>query len=488
MPDATAPAGFPIRGFHLDLRVQVMTPAALHALANELAAAGLNTLIVEWEASFPYARQATISHARAYQPDEVRAFLAHCDGLGLEVIPLQQTLGHLEHLLRHARYASLREDEKDFCQICPRKIATARLLVRELIADLQVHHRSRWIHLGGDEAYLLGHCPVCRAHVKSHGLAHLYSEYMAMVLEEARAAGLRPILWADMLLKHPECLHLLPRDTVLVDWNYGWALDRFGSPATLVQAGFEVWGAAALRSAPDNHSLTFWRRHLDNFTNFIPQARRHGYRAMILTSWSTSGVFGYWWDDNAEVLDLLPIRRVYPLNGHRLLLWAFVQALEESGIFCPEDFLNNYGQERFGLEPDSAHRFARALLAQAPQGVLPPVGERLADLAPVRNHDEFAHLRLIEALHGLQAEFRAIEDRFQAPDYTRAQAPLLRNRLDALTARSRSCSAEYRRLQRDYLHSDEIEMDIAYREKAQHTLCRVLQNQSGAGGPILPAE
>lgn len=456
-----------------------MTPPALHALADELAAAGLNTLIVEWEASFPYTRHATISHARAYQPEEVRDFLAHCDRLGLEVIPLQQTLGHLEHVLRHPRYAALREDEKDLCQLCPRKLAAARGLIRELIADVQVYHRSRWIHLGGDEAYLLGECPVCRAHVKTHGLAHLYSEYMAMVIEEARAAGLRPIVWADMLLKHPGCIDLLPRDTVLVDWNYGWAADRFGPPAKLLEAGFEVWGAAALRSAPDNHSLTFWRRHLDNYATFIPLARVSGYRGMILTSWSTSGVFGYWWDDDAAVLELLPVRRVYPLNGHRLLLRAFVEALDATGVFRPQDFLHRYGRDRFGLNADAAARFARAILVQGPRSHQPPAGERLADLAPARNQDEYAHLGLIETLRGLQSEFRAIEDRFQSPAYGRAAAPRLRESLAPLMRLSCTCSVEYRRLQAGYLHPDEIEQDLAYREKAPEALWCVLARQAG---------
>jgi hypothetical protein len=45
---------FPIRGFHLDLKIQVMTLNALKSLAAELAEMGINTLIMEWEASYPF--------------------------------------------------------------------------------------------------------------------------------------------------------------------------------------------------------------------------------------------------------------------------------------------------------------------------------------------------------------------------------------------------------------------------------------------------
>jgi hypothetical protein len=71
-----------------------------------------------------------------------------------------------------------------------------------------------------------------------------------------RDLGKRPVLWADMVLKHPEALDELPRDIIFIDWNYGWALDRFGSdPRILIEHGFEVWGSPALRSNPDNYFL-----------------------------------------------------------------------------------------------------------------------------------------------------------------------------------------------------------------------------------------
>lgn len=471
---------FPIRGFHLDLRVQVMRPTALHRFADELAALGCNTLIMEWEASFPYRRHATVAHERAYTPAQVRAFLRHCRRLGLTVIPLQQSLGHLEHVLRHPRYAHLREDAKDLCQLCPRKIDAARTLVRELLADLRELHDGEWIHLGGDEAYLLGHCPECRAFVARHGLSRLYAECMSALIEDARSTGWKPIIWADMMLKHPECLDLLPRDTVIIDWNYGWAADRFGPPETLRQHGFTVWGAAALRSNPDNHSLTHWAKHLNNFRDFLPQAAHAGYTGMILTSWSTSGVFGYWLDGAADdVLDILPVRRVYPLNGHRLLLVAFAEALENLGAFSPDDFLHRYAAERFGFRGGECHRFARALFAQTPEASKAPASrDRLATLQPRRHATEFAHLRLIEAFRWQYVTVQTMREQFQRQEYSRARAPGLLRRLEPLRQQSNQLERTYRQLHRDYLHPAEIAADTAYRQKALLNLHGALMRQS----------
>jgi hypothetical protein len=476
-------SGFPdATGFHLDLRIQVMRPAALHALADRLAARGLNTLVMEWEASFPYSRHATITGGTAYAPHEVRAFLAHCRGLGITVIPLQQTLGHLEYVLRHPRYAHLREAEDNLCQVCPCKANKARALFRELFQDMREYHDGEYIHLGGDEAYLLGDCPRCAAVAREHGLSRLYADYMNVIIQEAKAAGWRPLLWADMLLKHRECVGLLPRDTILVDWNYGWARDRFGPPENLIAQGFTVWGAAALRSAPDNHSRTEWARHLGNFAEFIPRARREGYRGMILTSWSTSGLYGYNHDDGNKVLDLLPVRRVYPLNGHEILLEAFADGLREPEAADAEPwdadaFLRGYARERFGLGEDDAVVFVKALRRTD--------GARLATLRPTERTDEWRHLVLIEAFAELATETARAEAAYQAVDFGRSRREELRVRLEPLVGRLAALEKEYADLQADYLEDGEAAADSAYRGRALLGLyARVGGGKPATGNPV----
>lgn len=478
-PEPRATPAFALRAFHLDLRVQVMTPAALHRLADELVELGYNALVIEWEASFPYRRHATVSHERAYHPADVRGFLRHCREVGLATIPLQQTFGHLEHVLRHPRYTSVREDALDRCQLCPCRVEPALQLVRELIADIGEFHEGPWLHLGGDETYLLGHCPECRAYAEKSGRARLYTDFMGLVIEEAKKAGWWPIVWADMLLKHPEALSRLPRDTVLVDWNYGWSRNRFGSPELLTWAGFRVWGAAALRSSPDNHSLTWWERHFNNLRDFVPQARRDGYEAMVLTSWSTSGVFGYEWEDQGErVMALLPVRRVYPLSGHRLLLAAGARAFRQAEPVAPRPFLEEYGGERFGLIGRDVRRFADALLRQRPGHTGGRAIAALSSLRARRNRREFAHLQLMAEFHLLHAGWLRADRRYQSQHYTRRRAPALRTEVAQLDRRSRRLEAAYARLQRGYLHPQEIALDTAYRRAQLAELSARLKNQS----------
>lgn len=152
-----SPKDFKVKGFHLDLRIQVMTMPALKDFAKKLKDNGLNTLIMEWEATYPFEDYPIIPNKYAYSREEVTDFIAYCNTLGLDVIPLQQSFGHVEYILRHYRFKELREDQKDYSQINPLQEELAKELFTGLYKDLIATHTSDYIHIGGDETYLLGH-------------------------------------------------------------------------------------------------------------------------------------------------------------------------------------------------------------------------------------------------------------------------------------------------------------------------------------------
>jgi len=135
VPQLTEAENFDIKGFHLDLRIQVMKPAALHLFAKQLVDFGINTLVMEWEASYPYETHAVISNELSYTNEEIESFIAYCDSIGLDVIPLQQCFGHVEYILRHDRYRELEEDPKQISQLCPREFELNKALFTDLFSE-----------------------------------------------------------------------------------------------------------------------------------------------------------------------------------------------------------------------------------------------------------------------------------------------------------------------------------------------------------------
>ncbi len=353
---------FLVRGFHLDLRIQPMKMSALREFARELHEKGINTLIMEWEATFPYASHPIISNKYAYSKSAVDSFVRFCGQLGIDVIPLQQSFGHVEYILRNYRYKELREDQENYSQVCPMKADLDRELFTQLFTEMAASHPSKYFHIGGDETYLLGHCPLCKAKAEKVGKSRLYIDYIRMLCEIVISLGKKPVLWADIALKYPEAIKELPKGTIFVDWNYGWDMNRFGDHANLVNSGYEIWGACSMRSHPDNYFLTVWPKHFQNIRDFLPAARASGYTGMIMTSWSTSGQYNTLSESETDIFELYAIRHVYPITGFDILLAAYGDALQDPSPLNINQFILHYTNTKFGFDNRQAVQFEQALM------------------------------------------------------------------------------------------------------------------------------
>lgn len=463
---------FQVKGFHLDMRIQVMTAEALKDFAKELAGFGINTLVIEWEASFPYQKHATISNHLAYTRNEVKSFMDYCQELGIDVIPLQQCFGHVEYILRHERYSHLKEDRKDISQICPLKTEGDSLLFTELFTDLISLHQSKYIHIGGDETYLLGHCADCRKKAEEESKSKLFVDYMSMICESIIELGKTPVMWADILLKHPEAADELPKETVFVDWNYGWRTNHFGDIGNLQKRGFVFWGSPAIRSHPDNWYVTCWEKHLNNQRDFIPYARKAGYEGMVMTSWSTSGLYGFTWDVNYEVVDMVQIRNTYPLSGFRMLVAAFGKALNQKKPIEPKTFVLEYARKRFGLSKQDGLRFWEALTIE-PELIVngkPTKSESidqmselaqkakttLYELNPSENIKEFEHFRLMIDLRLHYLDFKKIKSIYNSESFTQKQVPQMISNLEILREKSKILDQRFFDLNKGFLHDVEL--------------------------------
>ena len=454
---------FKIKGMHIDLRTQVMTVKALKDLAKDASEGGINTLVMEWEATFPFEKHSTLCNEYAYTREEIKDFVSYCGSLGIDVIPLQNCFGHCDYILRHQRYAALREDTKDMSQVCPSKPGRCKEVFREVFAEVVQLHPSKYIHIGADETRLLGKCKSCAAKVSRAGTSKLFVDYVNEMCSIVRELGKTPIIWADMLLKHPEAAAQLPEDLIILDWNYGWDWDHFGPFANIENQGFELWGAPALRSGPDNIHLVLWKKHFKNLTDYIPEARKRGMKGMIETSWSTSGQYSFLYDDPNHINTMQPIREVYPLSGFRILQQAFCKAVNTSEPLDWEAFVKEYATERFGLKDTQAflayfqheqlnitRRTAIDEVA-AELSAAKGIKEGFAALKPSKNKGEFEHFRLMLDLRINYLEYKNIEFQRESPDYTADKAAGLKSAIEPVYKESLKLRKRFIKLNQDYL-------------------------------------
>ena len=486
---------FKIKGFHIDLRIQVMTMEALRNFADELAAFGINTLVMEWEATYPYEEHATISNELAYTREEVSSFIQYCENLGIDVIPLQQCFGHVEYILRHERYSHLKEDRKDISQLCPLKEKEDSLLFASLFSDMASLHQSEYIHIGGDETYLLGHCQACAEKASMEGKSKLFVDYMKMMCNIVISLGKKPVMWADIILKYPEAAAELPDETIFIDWNYGWKENYFGDIRALQEQGMEFWGSPAIRSHPDNSYVTCWEKHFNNQRDFIPYARESGYTGIVMTSWSTSGLYGFTWDVGYEVIEMEQIRNTYPLSGFRILIASYAEALKTGTPVEPRGFVIRYAQERFGLTADQGGVLWEVLTTDPEliadgkpvvsasisimKGNVEAAVARMKMLKPSKNISEFEHLRLMLDLREQYLAFKEVESVFNSDSFSVDKKQSIVPALEQLLVQAKKLDKRFARLNRGFLYDSEIAEQNAIRNRKLVLLHRRLTGDRG---------
>ena len=491
---------FSVVAYHVDLRVQIMPMPTLKALAKEISTLGFNTLIMEWEATYPYKQHSIISNRYAYSREEVTEFINYSEGLGLDVIPLQQSLGHAEYILMHERYAYLRADKRNLSQIDPTRLDVARDFFTELYSDMLSTHQSQYVHIGGDETRILD-CKRCQEawgdDGEELGKSKLYVEYMTMIAEIVIAQGKTPLLWADMILAHPDAIADMPKNVIYIDWNYGWKFDRFGeNPRTLIKEyGLKFWGASSIRSSPDDYHVTSWSKHMKNQVVYVSYARESGFEGMVLTSWSTSGEYGYEWFW-PEVVEIFPLRQVYPHaypnDAFRMNTLGFIEAVQQEKTFKPKDFAHQYAQQRFGLTAGESERLWNILtdeslnnkvsIGSSPlsgikglpdnkrvvSATLAKVRElqaALTKIVPKKNPKEFAHYHLQIDFREYYLSFRQIQYLVQSTGFSEKNNLEAIKQLEQLLARSVELNKRFKKLFTGKLYDTEIERLNQYRNK-----------------------
>jgi len=123
----------PYKLIHLDLKGAPPKLPYLKHLLKEFKAAGCNGLLIEYEDMFPFEGiLANISHKNAYTKDGIKDFLHAATEMDFEIIPLVQTFGHLEFMLKIDGFQKYREVLEFPQEICP-SMDKAVNLVTEMI-------------------------------------------------------------------------------------------------------------------------------------------------------------------------------------------------------------------------------------------------------------------------------------------------------------------------------------------------------------------
>ena len=209
---------------HIDFKGLPLSPEYLCARFAELRDAGATAVLLEWEDMLPFHGQlAPLACPHAFSVGEVAQIVGAALALGLEVIPLVQTLGHVEYVLKHNAFAGVREDADDLGTLCPCDPAAASLVEAMLGQVLALHPHSTRVHIGCDEP-TLGANPrtAAGASADPDGLSGVLVEHVMRTAARARDLGRGTLMWHDAAVGMSDsCLRrLLGAGAQLVVWDY----------------------------------------------------------------------------------------------------------------------------------------------------------------------------------------------------------------------------------------------------------------------------
>ena len=275
---------------HIDFNCESLTRETVSTLLRFAASCGYDSVLWEVEDMVQWETCPECVSRDAFPKAEFREILDEAKALGLAPIPLLQTFGHAEYILSHEPYSAWRElPEKKDCY-CVSTPAVRDFLKRFLHEYLDLFGDDvRFFHLGGDEAYSFGKCPVCA----SRDRMELYAEHLRAVAEELLERGIRPGCWSDMVLAcdGDSIARHLPRDFVLWHWDYGYRGDgassgRAQKTSLLKERGYDIVFCAAAESSGDDPFLPMYSRHAPNIAAGAKLVREESLLGFCVTSWS----------------------------------------------------------------------------------------------------------------------------------------------------------------------------------------------------------
>lgn len=283
-----------VRGVHLDLKGLAPTFDRLMELLDHFAAMRFNAVLIEWEDMFPWHFDESLRCDSCYSDGQVEEIVQQCESLGLTLIPLIQSLGHLENVLKRDAYAHMREVESR--TDCLNPLAEgAGALIRAMIDDvLEAMPGTRWFHLGGDEAWVFGSHPDTAAYIKKYGTAALYCSHLDPLLNHLADLDIRPILWHDMMMDWNEAdLQAIGEKSDLMVWGYRGTPDdrqhhhRRETLDRIAESGVPMWGSSAYKGADGPYrDLPDAEARRVNHLGWTEAAQHYEMVGVVSTGWS----------------------------------------------------------------------------------------------------------------------------------------------------------------------------------------------------------
>jgi hypothetical protein len=259
-------------------------------------------------------------------PEELKALVEYARPRGVEIIGNQQSFGHFGNILRHDAYMHLRETP----DILNPTLEETYKLLDDMYSEEAPLLESRLFNVCCDETDGLGTGP-SKTLAEKIGVGGVYVMHIKRIHDLLKDKyGKRMMMWGDIILRHPEHLPKIPKDTIMLSWGYDPRPSFDAAITPFSKSGYEFFVCPG---------VSCWSRILPDFGVAVTNIRnyvRDGAKNGALGMWNTT------WDDDGE--------NFFSTNWHGVAWGA--ECAWNASTTPYEDFNRRIGAVLFGESDD----------------------------------------------------------------------------------------------------------------------------------------
>jgi len=269
-------------------------------------------------------------------PDEIRELVIYAKRYHIELVPEQQTFGHLHKALRLEKYSELAETP--YGDVLSPQQEGSYKLVAEWYRELDELFPGKFFHIGEDETFELGEGQ-SREAAKARGVGAIYFEHLNRVREVLQPYRRRLMFWGDIALNHPDLIGNIPKDMIVMNWQYAPRDDFSSIIRPFKDAGLDQFVCPGVGNW--NQIFPSLDSSSKNIINFVRDGQQAGALGMMNTSW----------DDDGESL--------FEMTWYPIVLGA--AASWQSGVLDQRAFDSDFDWAFFRNDGDQFVKAMRAL-------------------------------------------------------------------------------------------------------------------------------
>jgi hexosaminidase len=220
----------------------------------------------------------------ALTPEEIRDLVAYARRYHVELVPQQQTFGHLHKVLSLESYAPLAEAPYGDV-LSPQQPETYKLIA-DWYKELDELFPGRFFHVGEDETFELGEGQ-SREQVRQKGVGAVYFEHLRRVREVLKPYNRRLMFWGDIALNHPDLIGDVPKEMIVMNWAYGAREDFKARIKPFKDAGLDQFVCPGVQTW--NQIFPNEDAAVKNIVNFVRDGQEANALGMLNTEWDDDG-------------------------------------------------------------------------------------------------------------------------------------------------------------------------------------------------------